>query len=69
MSFLTYCFRWEKKVTANTLFVGRSEVIGEFGKRHDVEVMHTESSVHRWKLNRKEKAKLLNHIRKSLYDS
>jgi hypothetical protein len=68
MSFLAYCFRCEKKVTAHTL-LDAAKLLVALGNEFDVEVMHTsDSGDHRWKLNRQEKATLLNHIRKSLFN-
>jgi hypothetical protein len=61
MSFVAYCFRCEKKVTAHTL-LDSAKLLIALGNEFDVEVDH------RWKLNRQEKATLLNHIRKSLFN-
>jgi hypothetical protein len=69
MSFLAYCFRCEKKVTAHTL-LDAPKLLVALANHYDVEVMHTsDSGGHRWKLNREEKARLLNHIRKSMYNN
>lgn len=69
MSFLAYCFRCEKKVTAHTL-LDAAKLLVALANEYDVEVMHTsDSGDHRWKLNSQEKAKLLSHIRKSMYNN
>jgi len=66
MFFVVYCFRCEKKVSAHTL-LDAAKLLVALANDDDVEVMHTSSNGdHRWKLNRQEKANLLNHIRKSL---
>ena len=67
-AFVAYCFRCETKVTAHTL-LDSAKLLVTLGNEFDVEVMHTSDSIgHRWKLNRQEKATLLNHIRKSLFN-
>jgi hypothetical protein len=69
VSFVAYCFRCEKKVTAHTL-LDAPKLLVALANHYDVEVMHTsDSGDHRWKLNREEKARLLNHIRKSMYNN
>ncbi len=69
MSFVAYCFICEKKVTAHTL-LDAPKLLVALANHYDVEVMHTsDSGDHRWKLNREEKARLLNHIRKSMYNN
>jgi len=68
MSFVAYCFRCEKKVTAHTL-LDAAKLLVALANEYDVEVVHTaDSGDHRWKLNQQEKATLLNHIRKSLFN-
>jgi hypothetical protein len=69
MSFVAYCFICEKKVTAHTL-LDAAKLLVALANHYDVEVMHTsDSGDHRWKLNREERARLLNHIRKSMYNN
>jgi hypothetical protein len=68
LSFVAYCFRCEKKVTAHTL-LDAAKLLVALANEYDVEVVHTaDSGDHRWKLNQQEKATLLNHIRKSLFN-
>jgi hypothetical protein len=56
MSFVAYCFRCEKKVTAHTL-LDATKLLVALANEYDVEVMHTaDSGDHRWKLNRQEKS-------------
>jgi hypothetical protein len=55
-------------VTAHTL-LDAAKLLVALANEYDVEVVHTaDSGDHRWKLNRQEKATLLNHIRKSLFN-
>jgi hypothetical protein len=69
MSFVAYCFICEKKVTADTL-LDAPKLLVALANHYDVEVMHTsDRGDHRWKLNRDEKARLLNHIRRSMYNN
>jgi hypothetical protein len=66
MFFVVYCFRCEKKASAHTL-LDAARLLLALANDDDVEVMHlSDNGEHRWKLNRQEKAKLLNHVRKSL---
>ncbi len=66
MFFIAYCFRCEKKVSAHTL-LDTAKLLVALANDDDVEVMHpSDDGDHRWKLNRQEKAKLLNHIRRSI---
>jgi hypothetical protein len=56
-------------VTAHTL-LDAAKLLVALANEYDVEVMHTsDSGDHRWKLNSQEKAKLLSHIRKSMYNN
>jgi len=64
MSFVAYCFRCEKKVTAHTMLDG-NDLLSALRGDSGVEVIHVsnDSGDHRWKLNAQEKTNLLNHLK------
>jgi hypothetical protein len=66
MFFIAYYFRCEKKVSAHTL-LDTAKLLVALANDDDVEVMDpSDDGDHRWKLNRQEKAQLLNRIRRSI---
>jgi hypothetical protein len=67
MSFVAYCFRCEKKVTAHTMLDG-NDLLSALRGDTDVEVIHVsdDSGDHRWNLNRGEKDHLLKGIEAGL---
>jgi len=66
MSFVAYCFRCEKKVTAHTMLDG-NDLLSALRGDTDVEVIHVSNDRgdHRWKLNAQEKTNLLNHLKEA----